>query len=182
MQPLSEKLAPSNDETRVSYTSTTDVPTTTKTRRMIWPLTVSECDSRNAPERLTLCGVLVGLRQTPPITSRALEDDYGPGGSDGEDGEGSMYGHRGGQDEEDDYWEISDESGDESDDGSTSTSHPAIAAATERGAVVRAGEVSTAAVPDRRENSLYAVLLCDTSVAAGLSGEVEGRGKRGWKK
>ena len=104
-----------------------------------------------SPKRkLTLCGVLVGLRQTPPIVPRALEDDYGPGGSVGESGEWCEYGEMGRQGEEDDDGEMSGGSGDESDDGSTSTSQPAIATA--MGAVVRAGEVSTAAVPDGHGN------------------------------
>ena len=97
--------------------------------------------------KLTLCGVLVGLRQTAPIVPRALEDDCSPGGSEGESGEGCEYRKRGRQGKEDDDGEMSDGSGDESDDGSTSTSQSAIATA--MGAVVRAGEVSTAAVPDR---------------------------------
>ena len=82
----------------------------------------------------------VGLQQTPPIVPRALEDDYGPGDSEGDDGEGSEYGERGRQGEGDDDAEMSDGSGDENDGASTSTSQPAIATA--MGAVVRAGEVS----------------------------------------
>ena len=118
------------------------------------------------------------MRQTPQIVPRALEDDYGPGGSEGsESGEGSdsEYGERGRQGEEDDDGEMSGGSGDEHGDGSMLTLQPAIATAMERGAVVRAGEVSTAAVPDGRGNLLYVVLLHNTLVVIGLGGEVEGR-------
>ena len=92
------------------------------------------------------------MRQTPPIVPRVLEGDYGPGSSEGESGEGSdsEYGERGRQGEEVDDGEMSGGSGNESDDDSTSTSQPATATA--MGAVVRAGEVSTAAVPDGRGN------------------------------
>ena len=105
-----------------------------------------------SPKRkLTLCGVLVGLRQTPPIVPRALEDDYGPGGSVGESGEWCEYGEMGRQGEEDDDGDLSDGSGDENDDASTA-SQAATASVMGRGAVVRAGEVSTAAVPDGHGN------------------------------
>ena len=133
--------------------------------------------SRVAPSRLTVFGVLRRFQPTPPIAPSALEDGRGPSDSEGEESEESEYGQRGRQGEEDDG-EMSDGSRDENGDGSMMASQPAIATAMERGAVVRAGEVSTAAIPDRCKNSLYAVLLRDTSVVVGLGGEVEGHGRR----
>ena len=100
--------------------------------------------------------------------------DSDESGSEGDEGRaGCKYSDDGMGDSEDEMTD--DESNDEDDGGWTADSEPE--SATARGtwdAAVRAGEVSEPEDRDKRGDSLYAVLLCNTFDPAGLNRVGEG--------